>query len=883
MNHHPTIGLAWRVAVALLFASLLPSNAADLPPSGTNRIDGFVRFTNADSEIRERLGPPGNEGMSDLVIFAYTEAPQALTSTKYFSNTDPLSEPYSLTIAANDVPLTYQVYAALSLDSQTEEYWTSPRPSSPLMSNSPPATVDLDECVALLEIRYVDAAGTPVAALGGRALVVETGPPYSWRARYLSQPPGRTSNFLVVPSGVELEVAVEVDLGTDLYLDRITYSERHVVTYACDEKPVLTMTLPDTGALGKLVGNVNMVGEIELPTDGYEELLGRPVVKGAGPSGNQRYASLSAEYPGPDSTRAFSLENLVPSAVGKNWNLWTEMHLGQGYRFESFRSPGLGEGESNAGAVVDPGATTDIGDAFVMTPAWLTGTITLTGPPELPGIQSGLRGLVRSSDYDADTDNIPDAVGATGINGSYVVVKGVDELARGSTYTTAGGQAAASFEGAFNPLTSTFEGDYEAIVGMIYDQPGIWAMEGINLRIAHPGTNGAPFVEQLLYITEADPWRGLLTPGDRQVNPLNYNLAEVCLRIQSPVKFYYPRVINSYGGITNLDSHNVFRSYQAILSNASGQPYYASEATNEAVITFYVPEGSYTLQPAITTVDPDGNVSEVALPHLAISVIAGERYCLVDCLTLAITPPMCTTNFGFLASAEAQSCDGTLTNLSLTATSLKDPTVRLGYSDIRILVGSRTNLQTANGLFPEFDGFDKSLYEDILYTAVAMDANGRTATRQIVAHYDFTAPTIVCPADIDVTSPDGAGVVVNFETTATDDRPEPVLIRCDPPSGSVFPLGTTLVTCYASDLCQNTNTCSFQVTVSPPGGETCLLRIESVDGSPTQLQITWDCTGVLQSSLSVDGPWTDVIDSVSPHLVDATEPERYYRVVAPTP
>mgnify|MGYP002138550207 CR=1 FL=1 len=43
--------------------------------------------------------------------------------------------------------------------------------------------------------------------------MVEAGPPYSWRARYLSQPPGRTSNFLVVPSGVELEVAVEVAVG----------------------------------------------------------------------------------------------------------------------------------------------------------------------------------------------------------------------------------------------------------------------------------------------------------------------------------------------------------------------------------------------------------------------------------------------------------------------------------------------------------------------------------------------------------------------------------------------------------------------------------------------------------------------------------------------
>jgi hypothetical protein len=38
-------------------------------------------------------------------------------------------------------------------------------------------------------------------------------------------------------------------------------------------------------------------------------------------------------------------------------------------------------------------------------------------------------------------------------------------------------------------------------------------------------------------------------------------------------------------------------------------------------------------------------------------------------------------------------------------------------------------------------------------------------------------------------------------------------VRCDPPSGSVFPKGTTTVTCCANDAAGNTNCCSFTVTV----------------------------------------------------------------------
>ena len=51
---------------------------------------------------------------------------------------------------------------------------------------------------------------------------------------------------------------------------------------------------------------------------------------------------------------------------------------------------------------------------------------------------------------------------------------------------------------------------------------------------------------------------------------------------------------------------------------------------------------------------------------------------------------------------------------------------------------------------------------------------GRVATRQIIAHYDFTPPTLNCPGDITVLSPEGTPQPVEFTVTATDDRPEPL-------------------------------------------------------------------------------------------------------------
>ncbi len=74
-------------------------------------------------------------------------------------------------------------------------------------------------------------------------------------------------------------------------------------------------------------------------------------------------------------------------------------------------------------------------------------------------------------------------------------------------------------------------------------------------------------------------------------------------------------------------------------------------------------------------------------------------------------------------------------------------------------------------------------------------------------------PQITCPANIVTTNDVGqCSAIVNFNVTATDDC-GPVTVVCVPPSGSAFPVGTTTVTCTATDSSNQSTQCTFDITV----------------------------------------------------------------------
>ncbi|MHC5004283.1 MAG: HYR domain-containing protein, partial [Planctomycetota bacterium] len=101
-------------------------------------------------------------------------------------------------------------------------------------------------------------------------------------------------------------------------------------------------------------------------------------------------------------------------------------------------------------------------------------------------------------------------------------------------------------------------------------------------------------------------------------------------------------------------------------------------------------------------------------------------------------------------------------------------------------------------------------------TCTATDDAGNTATCTFsVTVVDETDPELTCPDDITGVECTGAGgAVVTYDTpVATDDCDAAVAVACSPASGSTFPIGTTTVTCRATDDAGNTATCTFTVTV----------------------------------------------------------------------
>ena len=77
---------------------------------------------------------------------------------------------------------------------------------------------------------------------------------------------------------------------------------------------------------------------------------------------------------------------------------------------------------------------------------------------------------------------------------------------------------------------------------------------------------------------------------------------------------------------------------------------------------------------------------------------------------------------------------------------------------------------------------------------------------------DATPPAVTVPGDMTVESTN-LGATVFFSASALDNVDGPLTPACVPASGSFFALGTTLVTCSATDSSGNTGSASFNVNV----------------------------------------------------------------------
>ncbi len=78
---------------------------------------------------------------------------------------------------------------------------------------------------------------------------------------------------------------------------------------------------------------------------------------------------------------------------------------------------------------------------------------------------------------------------------------------------------------------------------------------------------------------------------------------------------------------------------------------------------------------------------------------------------------------------------------------------------------------------------------------------------------DGTPPILSLPSDITTLLTGSSGAIVTFTVSATDDLDPSPVVACSAQSGAIFPIGTTIVTCTATDASGNVANGAFRVSV----------------------------------------------------------------------
>ncbi|MDQ3966764.1 MAG: HYR domain-containing protein [Thermoproteota archaeon] len=194
------------------------------------------------------------------------------------------------------------------------------------------------------------------------------------------------------------------------------------------------------------------------------------------------------------------------------------------------------------------------------------------------------------------------------------------------------------------------------------------------------------------------------------------------------------------------------------------------------------------------------------------------------------TPPVLTVPEDIVV--EATSADGAVVTFEVTAQDNVDGTATLEEDEDGGATVTQDDVGGEIGIDCDPPSGTTFPIGSTTVACTATDEAGNTATESFtVTVQDTTPPTLIVPADTvsRATSPEGSQIIYlalardNVDGGATlmadnvlsqdDDIGGEIGIDCDPPSGSVFPIGTTEVECTATDEAGNTATASFTITV----------------------------------------------------------------------
>ncbi|HJQ23958.1 MAG TPA: HYR domain-containing protein, partial [Blastocatellia bacterium] len=200
-------------------------------------------------------------------------------------------------------------------------------------------------------------------------------------------------------------------------------------------------------------------------------------------------------------------------------------------------------------------------------------------------------------------------------------------------------------------------------------------------------------------------------------------------------------------------------------------------------------------------------------------------------IQIGVAPQITCPASPVMANAATGACSANV-SFNVTASGIPVPTVNCAPpSGSSFPVGTTTVICTAsNGVLPN-------------------------ASCSFTVKINDTQPPVFvngCPAAVSavtqITCPMAASQSVAYQTPAVSDNCPGATVACAPPSGSVFAVGTTSVSCTATDASGNTASCSFAVKVW-----TACLQDESNPGNVCQFdgqtgEYQFCCNGVVVAS-----------------------------------
>ena len=105
-------------------------------------------------------------------------------------------------------------------------------------------------------------------------------------------------------------------------------------------------------------------------------------------------------------------------------------------------------------------------------------------------------------------------------------------------------------------------------------------------------------------------------------------------------------------------------------------------------------------------------------------------------------------------------------------------------------------------------------YGPTTITCTSTDSHGNTAEVDFtITVVDTVPPAVTVPGSVTLQATSPSGAVYSFTASALDNVDGALTAACTPASGSTFAIGTTTVTCSATDHAGNSGSGSFTVTV----------------------------------------------------------------------